>query len=162
MVYIIFFGMVLLILAPILAGHYRNIQKDKSMIMELKNSDSAAGLSLTEADAWKGAYAIGIDTEKRRVVYLRKTGESIQEESGDLSDVKDCKVDVTARTEKTPNGSMTLVEAISLVISFTDRARGEKRLEFYSNEVFHSPGSERSLAEKWHKIISSAIQMKSR
>jgi hypothetical protein len=161
-VYIIVFGLVLLILAPFIGGHFRNVRKDKMMIKALKDSGAAEGLTLTASDAWKGAYAIGIDTDRRRVVYLRKAGETIKEESGDLSTVKDCRVDVMARTEKTPNGSMTVIEAISLVITFNDKTLREQRLEIYNSEVFHSLGSERAIAEKWQKIISSAIQMKNR
>jgi hypothetical protein len=161
-VYIIVFGLVLLILLPFVIGHFRNVGKDKLMIVALKASASAKGLSLTATDAWKGAYAIGIDAGRGTVVYLRKAGGSMQEEMTELSGVTDCRVDITARTEKTPNGSMTVVEGISLVITFGDRALSGKRLEFYNSEVFPSLGSERALAEKWQKTISSAIQMKNR
>ena len=157
-VYIIVFGLVLLILAPFVIGHFKNVAKDKSMIAALKASASAKGLALTGSDAWKGAYAIGIDPGRGMLFYLRKSGESLQEEMTELAGVKDCRVDVTARTEKTPNGSMTVVEGISLVITFTDKALGGKRLEFYSNAIFPSLGSERALAEKWQKIISSFLQ----
>ncbi len=151
--YTILIGLVLLVLAPFIAGHFRNVRKDKMMLGLLKDSEVAAGLSLSDSDAWKGTYAIGTDTEKRRLVYIRMAGESVQEELADLSLVRDCRVDITARTEKTPNGSMTLVEAISLVMIFRDKALSEKRLEFYSDLIFHSPGGERVLAEKWKKIV---------
>jgi len=157
-VYIIVFGLVLLILAPFVIGHFRNVGKDKSMVVALKGSASAKGFSLTTTDAWKGAYAIGIDAGRGTLFYLRKAGESLQEEMTELSGVRDCRVDITARTEKTPNGSLTVVEGISLVIVFGDRALSGKRLEFYNNEVFPSLGSERTLAEKWQKIISSFLQ----
>lgn len=157
-VYIIVFGLVLLILAPFLIGHFRNVGKDKRMIAALKASVSAKGLSLTGSDAWKGAYAIGIDAGRGTLIYLRKAGESLQEEITELAGVRDCRVDITARTEKTPNGSMTVVEGISLEIAFNDKALSRKRLEFYNNVIFPSLGSERALAEKWQKIISSFFQ----
>lgn len=161
-VYIIVFGLVLLILAPFFVGHFRNVQKDRMMIKALNDSGIAAGISLSESDSWKGTYAIGIGNDPDRLVYLSKAGGSLQEVSADLSAARDCRTDVIARTEKTPNGSMTVVEAISLIITFNDKALSEKRLEFYSNEFFHSPGNERVLAEKWQKIVSSAIQAKNR
>jgi len=156
-VYIIVFGLVLLILAPFIIGHLRNVRRDKSMIAALKASASAKGLSLTASDSWKGSYAIGIDAGRGTVVYLRKAGESLQEEITELPGVRDCKIDITARTEKTPNGSMTVVEAISLVITFRDKALNEKRLEFYNNAIFPSLGSERTLAEKWQKAVLSVL-----
>lgn len=159
-VYIIVFGVVLLILAPFVIGHFRNVGKDKSMIAALKASASAKGLSITGSDAWKGACAIGIDVNRGMLVYLRKAGESLQEEMTELSGVRDCRTDITSRTEKTPNGSMTIVEGISLVITFSDKTLTSKRLEFYNNEVFPSLGSERTLAEKWQKIITSFLQKK--
>jgi len=157
-VYIIVFGLVLLILAPFVIGHFKNVGKDKSMISALKASASAKGLTITGSDAWKGAYAIGIDEGRGTLVYIRKAGESLQEELTELAGIRDCRVDITARTEKTPNGSMTLVEGISLVITFSDRVLSGKRLEFYNNEIFPSLGSERTLAEKWQKIIASFLR----
>lgn len=159
--YLIFSGLVLLILAPIIAGHFRNVRRDKSIINTLKGSGSAAGLTLSESDAWNGTYAIGIDTDQRRLVYLNRAGGAKEEVSADLSAARDCRVDITARTEKTPNGSMTVVEAISLVITFRDKGLREKRLDFYNNQIFPSPVRERTLAEKWQKIISTVIQLKS-
>lgn len=160
--YVIVFGLVLLILSPIIAGHFKNVRKDKLLLATLKDSGSAKGLSLTMTDAWKGAYAIGIDPEKRRLIYLRKAGESIQEELEDLSSVSDCRVDITSRTEKTPNGSMTVVEAVNLIIRYSDKTLSDKKLEFFNNKVFHSLAGERTLAEKWQKKISSILQTKNR
>ena len=160
--YLIVFGLVLLILTPIMIGHFKNARKDKLLLQTLKDSGSAKGLSLTRTDSWKGAYAIGIDPEKRWLIYLRKVGESIQEESEDLSAVSDCRVDITSRTEKTPNGSMTVVEAVILIITYSDKTLGEKKLEFLNNKVFHSLAGERTLAEKWQKKISSVLKTKNR
>jgi hypothetical protein len=52
----------------------------------------------------------------------------------------------------------TGLEAISVVITFSDKALREKRLEFFSDRIFHSPGNERALAEKWQKIIKSVLK----
>lgn len=48
-------------------------------------------------------------------------------------------------------------EALSIIITFNDKALSEKRLEFFSDRIFHSPGNERVLAAKWQKIIKSVI-----
>lgn len=159
-VYIIVFGLVFLILAPFIAGHMKNVRKDKMMKKALKDSGDAAGFSLSVSDSWKGSYAIGIDPDKRMLFYMSRAGGSGYEISADLSEIKDCRADVTARTEKTPNGNVTVVEVISLVLTYIDRSLTGKRLEFYNNEVFPSLESERVLAEKWQNIISTAIQTK--
>lgn len=157
--YIIILVVVALIALPIILSHSRKIKRDKELKARLAASAPAAGLTLSQSDAWNGTYAIGIDTDKRKLVYFSKASGTLREESVDLSIARDCRVDAVARTEKTPNGSLTIVDAISLVIIFRDKALDEKRLEFFNSEVFPTVGSERAMAEKWQKIVESVFKI---
>lgn len=157
-VYIVVFALVLLLTTPFIVSNMKRAKRDKALKEALAALDPAAGLSFSHSEVWNDTYAIGIDTDKAKVAYIRKTGDSQQGIMADLREATDCKVEVTARTGKTPNGSITVIDGVSLVITFRDRALSQKVMEFYNSEVHPLVGSEKELADKWQEIVSSAIK----
>ena len=103
-------------------------------------------------------YAIGIDTDMRKVVYTKKVGDTLQDIMADLTEANYCRVDIMTRTEKTPNGTSTVVEVLHLVITFKGKAANDKHIEFYNNDIRPLPGGQKALADKWQEIVSSAIK----
>ncbi len=160
--YIIIIGLVVLIAIPFITSHLKNSKRDKELTAALNRAASEGNLTLSLTDTWNGIYAIGIDREKPAVIYINKNGEKVQEVLADLNGAEECRMDVVSRTEKTPNGSLTVIEAISLVISYRDKTRKDKWLEFYNNEIHHSLGGEKGRAEKWQQTILPLLKKRER
>jgi hypothetical protein len=148
----------LLLTIPFIAGNMKRVKRDKALKEALTALDPAAGLSFSQSEVWNDIYAIGIDTDKQKVAYIKKNGDSQQEIMADLREASDCRVEVTSRTGKTSNGSVTVVDGVSLVITSRDKALSQKRMEFYNSDIDPLLGSEKELADKWQAIVSSAIK----
>jgi hypothetical protein len=157
-VYIIVAGLALLISIPFIISRRRNAKRKNQMKAALAASGPAEGLSFSQFDTWNDTYAIGIDNDRLMVAYIRKNGVQQEAVMADLHEASDCRVEITSRTEKTPNGSITIVEGVNLVIASGGRAPVQKKMEFYNNDLNMLLGGERDLAEKWKKIVSSAIK----
>jgi len=155
---IVVIALLLLIAIPIIIGHRKKVRIDNGLKAVLAASVHASGLSFSQIDVWDGIYAIGIDSDKRRVVHVRRTGDSQVETMADLSEATKCRVDVSSRSEKTPNGNTTVVESLNLVVTFRGRDSIDKRMEFFNDEIQPLLGGQKALADKWQEIVSSVIK----
>ncbi len=155
--YIVVAGLIGLIAVPFIMVQTKNAKRVKALKQALTESASGHGLTLSQSEVWRGTYAVGVDTGRKQVVYVKKEGSSPVVVVADLAGAVECKLDTIARTEKTPNGSLTIVEALNLIIGYSDKSRREKRLEFYNSDINPSLGNEKILAEKWRETIASLL-----
>lgn len=111
-------------------------------------------LVISQHDLWNSRFAIGIDTDKGVLFYLKKWEEGKEELQIHLSEVASCRVN---NENREVNGNR-VIDLIELRFTFRGSKLREQALEFYSKEESMSLSEELLLAEKWKSIVSTSIQ----
>lgn len=142
-----------LIIVPVLYFQRGQIKKRKKLLHDLVNLAEQQQLKISQYDFWGPFYAIGIDTDKKELLYTKRKEGKDQETLVDLSEVRQCSVNNISRDA---NGGRT-IERIELVFTFKNAKYPEKTLEFYSREETLNLNEELKLSEKWRDIVNSNI-----
>jgi len=142
---------------PVMYDKISNKKGSRKMEKLLLDSAGNLQLTITKHDVWHDSYAIGIDQESGRLLYLKKKPEKNQEVLIHLTEVKHCRVSKSDRNIKSGNKRLNITEKIELCFSYSNSKRPDNCLEFYNGRKGDSLGNEVSLAEKWAEIINSSL-----
>jgi len=110
-------------------------------------------LNITTCELWNPAYAIGIDEQQRKLLYLSDFEQQTREQLVDLDQVKQCRV---LNEYRDSNGNR-MIDHIALVLSMAGPKPGELQLEFYNNQISMMHSDELKVAEKWNATINAVI-----
>lgn len=110
-------------------------------------------LHISNCELWSPDYAIGIDEQQRKLLYLSDYEQQAGEHLVDLDQVKQCRV---LNEYRDSNGNR-MIEHVALVLSMTGQKPGEIQLEFYNNKKSMMHSDELKLAEKWNATINAVI-----
>lgn len=113
-------------------------------------------LSISEHDFWNHCFAIGIDTSKNKLFYLKKQKETEQKFLIDLSEVEYCRVNNINRSVNQDK----IIERLELVFTFRNSKLPQKALEFYNKDETMALHDELQLIEKWKTNINSRLEVK--
>ena len=147
-----------LIIIPFFLHHLNQKKKEAKFLNDLlslaKNEDSI----ISQKEFWRECYAIGIDENSKKLLYINKIKDKEQKTAIDLSEVEKCRIVTASRSVKIPKGNATVIERIDLVFTLNRSELYEKALEFYDSTTFMTPDGEIPLAEKWLAIINSNLK----
>lgn len=154
----IIFGLVALacFIVPVLYFQGKKKQESKKFIQQFLQLAEQQQLSISTHNSWNNRYAIGMDTQKQQLFYLKKQDNKDVISKIDLAEVEKCSLIKTQRNV----GDSIVVDRLALGFSFRSSKQAEKALEFYSREVSMSINDELQLAEKWKGLINSALPLK--
>jgi len=111
------------------------------------------GLHITEKEFWANAY-IGIDCEKKELLFIRSEDGSLDKKLIDLSKVKECKVITSVENIRTKNTNQRILKKVDLQIYFTGKDTTMELLNFYDSNRIYSEDFEVKRAEEWKKTIN--------
>jgi hypothetical protein len=136
---------------------FKNMKKMKFRKNFMEFSEKS-NLKLSKHDIWKNRYAIGIDSDSKRLLYYNikenKPGATLIE----LSEVQKCRVVSTDRHVKSQNTINDKTNRLELIITYNNSGVPENILEFYKNPEF-MPGTEDfAHADTWLSIINSNLE----
>jgi hypothetical protein len=147
-----------IIIIPFFLHHLKKKKKEAKFLNDLlslaKNEDSI----ISQKDFWRECYAIGIDENSKKLLYINKIKDKEQKTAIDLSEVERCSIVNASRSVKIPKGNLTVLDRIDLVFTFNRADLSEKTLEFYDSTTFMTPDGEIPLVEKWMAIINSNLK----
>jgi len=134
-----------LIIAPIFLLNLSRKRKGQKILSKIQSQANKNNGKITEYEYWNN-YAIGIDSNARRVYYFSTLDKNKEFQEVDLLQVQACKISNIRNTE-TDN------ESLVLEFSFLNKSTNSK-IEFYNSEhdglTMHN---EFQIAEKWLKTI---------
>ncbi|WP_128396949.1 hypothetical protein [Botryobacter ruber] len=145
-----------LCIVPFLYLQRRLQANKKKLIQEFNSLAQQRQLNISQYDFWEPGYAIGIDTDKKKVLYTRKKDGKEQLLVLNLSDLKQCRVNNLYRDSE----SGRTIDLVELSLVFANAKIPEKVFEFYNREVNLNFNDELLLAEKWKNIINSNLVAK--
>jgi len=153
-------GFVLAVIIPIVWSNIaQKNKKSKSLNNFLKFAEQQQ-LKITVSDVWNNIHFIGLDSEAKKLFYLKKQENDEQSVLINLLDIVSCKVVNIGRTVKTSNGSSKVIDRLELKFAFPNAKIPEKTIEFYHVDRNTAFGSELLLIEKWENLIKMTIKKK--
>jgi hypothetical protein len=155
---IIVFALVAAIIVPFLIHHNVQTKKKKKFFSHFTELANRNHSTLTSHDVWKGAYAIGIDENSKKVFYQRKTKGKEEELAIDLKDITGCSVNTGGTQVNTHVGKSYSASFVRLVLNGISKGNSQKELIFFDGtEEMSLLDEELPLAEKWSSIINSNL-----
>ena len=125
-------------------------KKGKKLLKSIQDLAKKNNNKITEFDKWN-SYAIGIDSNSRKLYYASNLQKDEQSTVIDLALVQNCKISNIRKTKS----SKTEEERLVLEFSFIDKNKSNVTIEFYNSEVDGlTMQGEYQLAEKWMRIIN--------
>ncbi|WP_439882691.1 hypothetical protein ACSX1A_05870 [Pontibacter sp. MBLB2868] len=144
-------------LVPILYVQHVQKAKKNKIIEDFIKLGEQQQLTITQYDFWEPFYAIGIDTEKKKLLYTRNQAGNEQQELVDLAEIIKSGISKTS----TDSGGNKVIERVDLALHTRTPKQQAKFIEFYSKEENLNFSNELLLSEKWNNIIQAHIAVKS-
>jgi hypothetical protein len=116
------------------------------------------GVKLSQFDIWRDSYAIGIDSDAKQILYLKRKNGQDETQFVDLSEVNKCRVSKDDERIKTPNGEQRVTTQIDLQIEFKNPEKPHLTITFYNGKNGDSVRDEVTLADKWSRLINSKLK----
>jgi hypothetical protein len=136
--------------------HHRSKKKKETKFMnDLSSLAKSENAIISQKEFWRDCYAIGIDENSKKILYINELKEKEQKTAIDLTEVENCRIVTSSRSVKIPKGNITVIDRIDLVFTLNRSESHEKALEFYDSTSFMTPDGEIPLAEKWLAIVNS-------
>lgn len=115
------------------------------------------GLSITASESWNST-TIGIDKDKKIVLFVKNPDNDIIETVVSLSGIKRCKVSIKHHSSEFHNSTVKVIDTISLSLESYQKGLPDVILEFYNDTSDNlTLSGELQLAQKWSEIINNEI-----
>ncbi len=149
-----------IIALPFILLHNNHLRKKRKFMDELLSLSEGSHPILSDHDFWRNRYAIGLDSENKKLFYINK----LKETSFvlDLKEFVSCRIISSTRGISGSNSTGSVIEKLDLALSPVSGTGSETILEFFDHDVYMTPDGEIPLIEKWNSIIGSSIKRKNR
>jgi len=144
-------------IVPIIYFEYIKKWGTKKFTAHFNQVAQKNSLDLAQYDVWRDQYGIGIDTDAKKIMYLKQKNGQDNTVILNLSELKKCRISKEDDRIKTPNGDRRITTRIDLQIEFLFPKNKDISIEFYKGENGDSVRDEVFLAEKWSKMINSRL-----
>lgn len=142
-----------IVVVPFLYFQINQNKKNQKVHADFIDVAEKQQLDISLSDFWDPSYAIGIDTDNLKLLYIKKNDGKDQQTIIDLSKVSRCGVNKLSRET---DGSK-VIDRIELVFTYRDHAYTVKSLEFYNRDENLILGHELNLCERWSTVINSSL-----
>jgi hypothetical protein len=140
---------------PLLLVYMSRKKQERLILKYLEDHAHSKNSIIDTHDLWSNT-AIGIDSNKHILYFLRKTSADEIVEIN-LKDVQKCKLSTT-KASYNEKGSKESISKIDLVFTYSDTHKPVILLEFYNTRYDNlTLNSELQLAEKWEKIVGKEL-----
>lgn len=127
--------------------------KEKKLKKYLTQYAKQENLTLTSKEVWGDRYALGIDKNRKKLVYLNHTENGDQKELIDLSKVQKCKVSNGTKSARYATGNRSVLKSIKLQFHYLESSKGASSLEVYDDSNGKTLTYEISIANKLARTI---------
>ncbi|APQ15976.1 hypothetical protein [Maribacter hydrothermalis] len=129
-------------------------RKEKQMMASLTEVASKHNCQITEYEIF-GHYGIGVDTQKKFVFFISKSGEVLNQQYANLATIKTCEITNIGKSyaKKEKITARLLLTLFSKKINEPDTV-----FEFYDAEINFQLSGEFQSIEKWNKTIKNLLK----
>lgn len=155
---IIALGLVVLTALPFIIYNLYKKMKKMKFLKDFINMSEKAKLKFSQKELWNNCYAIGIDSDSKKLFYFNKQENREDGSLIDLSEVERCRLVTTDRHVKIQNSKNNQTNKLELAFTYKSSTVPEKALEFYKNAEFMPTTDDFAHAENWLSIINSNLK----
>jgi hypothetical protein len=155
---IIVLGIVALIALPFIFNNLYKKKRDLKFLKEFKSLAEKEKIVISQKELWNNCYAIGIDNNSRKILYINKRKDKVEDILIDLSEVEKCRIANINKTVKNQAGKSSISDRLELVFTFRKSDIPEKVLEFYDSKEFMPIDKDISIIENWLQVINSNLK----
>lgn len=148
-------------IVPIAWYHISEKMKEKKLETELTQFAKEQDVALNGHEIWGDAYAIGLDQEHKKLIYVKSDKGIDMKQAVDLSEIKNCRISNGTKSTKNSSGHIGATNYIKLVLHNRDQGKGATSLEIYDGENGRTLTYELSIANKWARKINSSVKKES-
>lgn len=151
-------GIIALTILPFIIFYFIKKMKQMKFMRDFIKLSESEKLSISQKDMWKNSYAIGIDTNSKKLFYFNKLKDKDRGTLIDLAEVERCRIVSIDRTVKNQNGYTGPSNRLELVFTYKNSSIPEKSLEFYDRAEFMPSADECSHIESWLNTVNSNLK----
>lgn len=148
---------IVLVALPFVFHRLYKRKNEMKFLKEFMDLAEKEKITLTHKEFWNNSYAIGIDNNSRKLFYIKKQNNTIENVNINLSEVEKCRIGYTNKTFKNQEGNDNNSDRIELIFSFIKSGEPVKVIEFYNSKEFMPAESDHSQAENWLQLINSNL-----
>lgn len=141
---------VCLVTIPFIIVKMRSKRKANQILSSLSDIDGQQ-LTISQYDQWNHRFAIGIDTSRKKVAYLKQQETGDKKVLIDLEQVEKC----TLSSLFHDANNNRIFEHIAVELTLKGAKSPALMLEFYSSKESFTLDMELMLAQKWVEIINT-------
>ncbi|KEO74103.1 hypothetical protein [Anditalea andensis] len=142
-------------MTPIILNIRKNNKTQKALLLQMENAFLKHGLKVHKIESWRHRYAIAIDHEARKLIFIN-TGSEPQEIFIDLNEVNQVIIHENHHLNGTGKESYKVIDRLDLILLGAKQER--YKLSFYDSEVFSDVQNEKPLLDEWYAHIKTIIQ----
>ncbi len=143
-----------LIIVPFIFFQLKQTNRNQKLSSDFMIMAEKQKLAITLCDFWSPNYAIGIDTQNLKLLYIKKHEGADQQTIIDLTKVNRC----SENKLSTEIGGSKVIDRIELVFTHHDKKYPAKALEFYNREENLMLDNELQICERWNTVINSSLK----
>lgn len=132
--------------------------KEKKLHSDLNQYAQQENITLTSEEVWGDKYALGVDKNSRKLLYLKHTEDGDQKEIIDLSEVQNCKVSNGTKTVREASGKKNILTSINLLFHYRNSGKSASSLEVYDDANGRALTYEISIANKLARAIRPLLR----
>jgi hypothetical protein len=149
-----------LIVLPFVFHSLKKKMKDMKFLKDFRQIAEKEKIAITQYQIWNQCYAIGIDESSKKILYVNKRQDNLDDILIDLSEVEKCRIANINRTIKNQDGKGNFSDRLELIFSFNGSGIPETALVFYDSKEFMPTENDHSLIENWLKIVDTSLNSK--
>ncbi|SFU12091.1 hypothetical protein SAMN04489724_4072 [Algoriphagus locisalis] len=111
----------------------------------------------TQHERWRNHYHLGLDCQSKKLVYHR-FGSYPEQSIIDLNEVNKVSIQEKSHMIHVGKEKRHILEYLALQFHFKDSSHSPKTVEIYDGELFSDLAGERSIAEKWQRILEKNLK----
>ena len=154
---LIILGIVAITVLPFIFHSLYKKMKDMKFLKDFKSLAEKEKIVISQKELWNKCYIIGIDNNSKKILYINKRKEEVEEIVIDLAEVENCRIVSVNKTLKGQSGNSNKSDRLDLVFTFRKSGIPEKSLEFYDSTEFMPTDKENSIIENWLNIVNSNL-----
>jgi hypothetical protein len=133
-------------------------KRKQNILLLLTRLAEKNNVLITQKEFW-GKYAIGIDENSKKLIYMNYHPGKEIEYCFDLKAVKHCKIENVSKTIGTGNIRQSTIFKLNLLLTYSDSKSPYSTLEFYDADNGGTVADYQQ-AEKWVSVINKVIGIK--
>lgn len=142
---------------PFLLNSMNQKKKSKALINTLKAKTQTGGLTNGQFETLRSNYCLGLDKERKKVLFLEKENGQDFIQTIDLAQVKICKALLGYRSFKGEKSQQKIIEKVQLAFMPINDSKASQFLELYTESKQDYLVNEWEIAQKWESEINKLL-----